>query len=625
MAKEYSELAKVIIDGVGGEENVNSLIHCATRLRFNLKDEGKANANTLKATNGVIDVIQSGGQYQVVIGPAVSDVYRSINDQANFSKGEQAAHSEDNGKGKVAKVLDTIAGMFVPIVPVMAGAGMIKVIVSLASMFGWLTPQDTTYQFLSLFGDTVFYFLPVILAASAAKKFKTNQYLAMTVGAALISPVFVNMVTAAREAGNGINLFSLPVTLATYSSSVIPIILAVWFLSYVEPIVSKYTPAILRIFLVPMITLLIVLSATFIVIGPIGTWLGDGLNTIVAAMNTTIPWFVPLLIGATTPLLVITGMHYGIIPIGINMLATKGIDTVAGPGMMVSNIAQGGAALALAFKTKDKALKGLTISTGFSAVLGISEPVLYGVNLKYKRPLYAAMFGGGVAGLYLGIMGVGRFAQVPPGLLSIPSYFSADAPNVIVHASIACVIAFVVSFVTSFVLGLPKENIEEVIPTTTVSDDTIVAVTEGQLVPLENIKDEVFASKAMGDGVAIIPESDTVYSPVNGKVVTVFPTGHAYGIVRPDGVEILVHIGINTVDLAGEGFRSLVQQGDAVKAGQAIAHFDRQLVSEKGYDTTIMTIITDAKDKAIDLKNTGKVYGGDLLYDFQKKVGNDGI
>lgn len=342
-------------------------------------------------------------------------------------------------------------------------------------------------------------------------------------------------------------------------------------------------------------------------------------------MNTTIPWFVPLLIGATTPLLVIMGMHYGIIPIGINMLATKGIDTVAGPGMMVSNIAQGGAALALAFKTKDKALKGLTISTGFSAVLGISEPVLYGVNLKYKRPLYAAMFGGGVAGLYLGIMGVGRFAQVPPGLLSIPSYFSADAPNVIVHASIACVIAFVVSFVTSFVLGLPKENIEEVIPTTTVSDDTIVAVTEGQLVPLENIKDEVFASKAMGDGVAIIPESDTVYSPVNGKVVTVFPTGHAYGIVRPDGVEILVHIGINTVDLAGEGFRSLVQQGDAVKAGQAIAHFDRQLVSEKGYDTTIMTIITDAKDKAIDLKNTGKVYGGDLLYDFQKKVGNDGI
>lgn len=613
MAKNYSDLAKIIIDKVGGETNVNSLIHCATRLRFNLKDEEKADTASLKDTAGILDVIQSGGQYQIVVGPAVADVFKAINNQANFSSGEQTSQVEDNSKRGIARVLDTIAGMFVPIVGPLAGAGMIKVIVAIASMFGWLTPEDTTYQFLSLFGDTVFYFLPVILAASAAKKFNTNQYLAMTVGAALISPVFVNMVTTAKEAGSAVTLFGPPVTLATYSSSVIPIILAVWFLSYVEPFVTKYTPAVVRIFLAPMVTLLIVLTVTFLVIGPIGTWLGDGLNAIVSVMNTVVPWFVPLLIGATTPLLVMTGMHYGIIPIGINMLATKGIDTVAGPGMMVSNIAQGGAAMALAFKTKDKAVKGLTVSTGFSAILGIAEPVLYGVNLKYKRPLYAAMFGGGVAGLYLGIMGVGRFAQVPPGLLSLPSYFSADAPNVIIHASIACLIAFVSSFVVSFVLGLPQDENNETVPSTTLADDSVVAVAEGQLVALEDVKDEVFASKAMGDGIAIAPDTDIVLSPVNGTVETVFPTGHAYGIVRPDGVEVLVHIGINTVDLSGDGFTALVKQGDTVKAGQEIARFDRQSLLTKGYDTTIMTIFTDTKGKEIKLKQSGKVFGGDLL------------
>ncbi|MFC3929023.1 beta-glucoside-specific PTS transporter subunit IIABC [Streptococcus caprae] len=612
MAKDYIALAQTIIDKVGGEDNVASLIHCATRLRFNLKDDSKAQTKELKNTSGVINVVQSGGQYQIVIGPDVADVYKAINDLANFSAGGEVVAEEDDKRG-IAKVLDTIAGMFVPITPVMAGAGMIKVIASLSAMFGWLQPTDTTYQFLSIFGDTIFYFMPVILAASAAKKFKTNQYMAMTLGATLISPTFVTMVATAQEAKTGIDFLGLPVTMAKYGNSVIPVILAVWFLSYVETFVTKRTPPVVRIFFAPMATFLIVMPVTFLLIGPLGTWLGDGLNAIVSAMNTTVPWLVPTLVGATTPLLVMVGMHYGIIPIGINMLATKGIDTVAGPGMMVSNIAQGGAALALVFKTKDKDLKGLSASTGISAILGITEPVLYGVNLKYKRPLYAAMIGGGVAGLYLGLMGVGRFAQVPPGLLSLPSYFSADAPHVIMHAGIGCAIAFVVSFIASLILGLPNEKHPVEVPATTVSDETFVAVADGNLVALENVKDEVFASKAMGDGVALVPITGTIVAPVNGELTTVFPTGHAYGIVRPDGVEVLVHIGINTVELAGQGFTSLVQQGQTVKAGQAIGTVDLELVKEKGYDTSIMTIITDAKGKDIFLKNEGTVYAGDLL------------
>ena len=610
MAKNKTELAKTILEKVGGEENINSLVHCATRLRFNLKDEVKADTEGLKSTQGVIDIIQSGGQYQIVIGPDVADVFHKINEMAQFVSSEGPVEEE---KGTVAKVLDTIAGMFVPIVPVMAGAGMIKVVLSLCTIFGLLQKTDTTYQFLNLFGDTIFYFLPVILAASAAKKFNTNQYLAMTVGAALISPTFLNMVAAAKESGNGITLFGIPVTPATYSSSVIPIILAVWFLSIVEPVVTRLTPAILRIFLAPMITLLIVLPASFIVIGPLGTWLAGLLNGGVAYLNNAVPWFVPLLVGATTPLLVMTGMHYGIIPIGINLLTTKGIDTVAGPGMMVSNLAQGGAALALAFKTKNKELKGLAVSTGVSAVLGITEPVLYGVNLKYRRPLYASMIGGGVAGFYLGIMGVGRFAQVPPGLLSIPSYFSADAPHIIVHASIACGIAFITAFLCSFAFGLPNEHENKEVLATVVADDTFVAVAEGELLPLENVNDPVFSSKAMGDGVAVNPTSNKVVSPVNGTVVSVFPTGHAYGIVREDGVEVLVHIGINTVELSGKGFEPAVQTGEQVQAGQVLAHFDRELVVSEGYDPTIMMIVTESKGKDISLKHEGKVYAGDIL------------
>lgn len=610
MAKNITELAATILEKVGGEQNINSLIHCATRLRFNLKDEEKADTEGLKNTQGVIDIIQSGGQYQIVIGPDVADVFHKINEMAQFVSSEGPVEEE---KGKVAKVLDTIAGMFVPIVPVMAGAGMIKVVLSLCMIFGVLQKSDTTYQFLNLFGDTIFYFLPVILAASAAKKFNTNQYLAMTVGAALISPTFLNMITAAKESGNAITLFGIPVTPATYSSSVVPIILAVWFLSIVEPVVTRLTPAVLRIFLAPMITLLIVLPASFIAIGPLGTWLAGLLNGGVAYLNGVVPWFVPLLVGATTPLLVMTGMHYGIIPIGINLLTTKGVDTVAGPGMMVSNLAQGGAALALAFKTKNKELKGLTVSTGISAVLGITEPVLYGVNLKYRRPLYASMIGGGVAGFYLGIMGVGRFAQVPPGLLSIPSYFSADAPHVIVHASIACGIAFVTAFLCSFTFGLPNEQGNKEVLATVVADDTFVAVAEGELLPLENVNDPVFSSKAMGDGVAVNPTSNTVVSPVNGTVVSVFPTGHAYGIVREDGVEVLVHIGINTVELSGKGFEPAVQTGEHVQAGQVLARFDRELVVSEGYDPTIMMIVTESKGKDISLKHEGKVYEGDIL------------
>lgn len=462
MAKDYNVLGKKILELVGGQENVISLVHCATRLRFNLKDDTLAKTDELKASDGVLGVVLNGGQYQIIIGGDVNFVYDAINKITSFGVVEQedTIPLDEKEKSRVSKVLDTIAGMFVPIVPVLAGGGMIKALIALFAMVGWMSKEGNTYQFLTILGDSIFYFLPVILAASAAKKFKVNQYSAMVIGASLISPTFITMVTTAREASTGLSFFNIPVTLATYSSSVIPIILAVWFMSFVEPLVDKYMPNVIRIFGTPMLTILIVGFVTFTIIGPIGTWLGDGLALIISFLDTYASWLVPTLVGAFTPLLVMTGMHYGLIPIGINMLATSGFDTVAGPGMMVSNIAQGGAALAASIKSKKATTKSLALSTGISAILGITEPVLYGVNLKLKKPLYAAMIGGAVAGLYLGIMHVGRYAQVAPSLLALPSFFAEGSAGMtnLINAAIGCGISFVVSFIVELFLGVTEEN-----------------------------------------------------------------------------------------------------------------------------------------------------------------------
>ncbi|WP_303974204.1 PTS transporter subunit EIIC [Streptococcus merionis] len=461
MANDYKQLAKAILEKVGGKDNVSHLVHCATRLRFNLRDEDKADTEGLKNMDGVVTVISQGGQYQVVIGGHVKFVYQEIMNMlglSNKASGEDVPQDDDSQKGPVAKVLDTIAGIFVPIVPPLAGAGMLKTVLTLLVMVGWVSRESSTYQILNLMSDTAFYFMPIIIAHSAGRKFKTNPYLAMLLGAGMLHPTFVALVTAAREAGTGLDFFGAPVALVNYGSSVIPIILCVWAMSYLEPIVDKYMPNVIRIFGTPMLILLIMTPLTFVVIGPLGNYMGQALASGIAFLEEHVSWLVPTLVGAFTPLLVMTEMHYGIIPIGINMLTTKGIDTVAGPGMMVSNIAQGGAALGIALRLKDKNTKALSISTGISAVLGITEPVLYGIHLRFRHSLYAAMIGGGVSGFYLGIMGVGRYAQVPPGLLALPSFIGGDSSANFINACIACIIAFVASFVVSFILGTGEKK-----------------------------------------------------------------------------------------------------------------------------------------------------------------------
>ncbi len=379
----YTELAKQILEKVGGKENVAFLTHCATRLRFNLKDDTKADMDALKKTKGVMGVVNKGGQFQVIIGSDVASVYKPLTELGNFADGNDNKNDEEK-KGKLVQVFDTIAGIFTPIIPAITGAGMIKCVLALLVSFNLIDTSSQTYYILNFMGDAAFYFLPFLLANSAAKKFKCNAYLAMTIAGVLLHPNFA----ALKTAGDPVSFLGLPVTLAGYSSSVIPIILGVWFMSFVEPIADKVSPKVVKFFTKPLITILVTAPVLLfvepiadkvspkvvkfftkplitilvtapvllIVLGPLGTILGDGIASAIAFLDSYASWLVPFVVGTFSPLLVMTGMHYGLIPIGINNVATAGFDTVVGPGMLASNIAQGGAALCVALKSKNKDL-----------------------------------------------------------------------------------------------------------------------------------------------------------------------------------------------------------------------------------------------------------------------------
>lgn len=452
---DYKQLAATILEQVGGKENVSSMLHCATRLRFTLKDEAKAHTDTLKKTKGVLSVINAGGQYQVVIGPDVAQVYNEalglVGMEAEKPVDDPKAAAKDK-QSKVSQVLEAIASIFQPIIPAITGAGLLKAVMALLVVLKVLDTSTQTYIILNGFADAAFYFLPILLGASAAKRFHCNIYLAMTLGGILVYPGIANMISAAKTAGEAVHFMGLPVTLASYSSSVIPILLGVWFLSIVEHFMQKISPNAIKFFSVPLVSIFVAGAVTLLVLGPIGTWVGDLIAAFFTWLNATAGWAVPTLVGILSPLLVMTGTHYGLIPIGINNLATAGFDTVVGPGMLVSNVAQGAAGFAVALRTKNKDTRQLAASAGLTGILGITEPVLYGINLKFIYPLISAMVGGGVGGLYLGIMGVGRYASGSPGLLVLPGYIGGAGMGNFINACIGTGIAMAVSFAVCFVL-----------------------------------------------------------------------------------------------------------------------------------------------------------------------------
>lgn len=601
---DYQAIAKEILKDVGGKDNIVDVTHCYTRLRFILKDTKQANKEALLQTEGVISVVESGGQYQVVLGNKVAHVYNALEPLLAQQLTTKTSTKEKNSLGN--RILNTVAAIFTPVVPAIAASGMLKGILAIAVMVANnfyqvdLKPLNT-YIILSAASDALFYFMPVILGYSAAKVFKTNEYIAMVIGATLCYPTIVSLMTEE----SAVTLFGLHVTKANYVSTVIPIILAIFMLAYVQRFLEKVIPEVLKIIMVPTLSLLLMIPATLLLFGPIGIYLGDGVNWLYYYIMNFSPILLGGFIGGIWCVLVIFGAHRGLVPIGINDVARTGRQNLlAFAG--AANFSQAGAAFGVFVRTKNKDLKAVAASATVTALFGITEPAIYGANLRIKKPMIYAVASGAAGGALMGWGGSYGTAFANQGLLTIPVYAEAGTKAFICYL-LGCGIAFFGAFLLTIFLGfndlpLDESRQEPGLKTeagTVKEKQRIQAPVQGQLVSLDQINDEVFASQQMGKTLAIYPTEEQIVSPGNGQVTALYPTHHAIGLKLDNGAEILLHIGINTVELKGRGFETFVKVGERVRLGQKLLSFDKQIIQAAGYDPTVLVIVTNTAEMAV--------------------------
>ena len=601
---DYQAIAKEILKDVGGKDNIVDVTHCYTRLRFVLKDTKQANKEALLQTEGVISVVESGGQYQVVLGNKVAHVYNALEPLLAQQLTTKTSTKEKNSLGN--RILNTVAAIFTPVVPAIAASGMLKGILAIAVMVANnfyqvdLKPLNT-YIILSAASDALFYFMPVILGYSAAKVFKTNEYIAMVIGATLCYPTIVSLMTEE----SAVTLFGLHVTKANYVSTVIPIILAIFILAYVQRFLEKVIPEVLKIIMVPTLSLLLMIPATLLLFGPIGIYLGDGVNWLYYYIMNLSPILLGGFIGGIWCVLVIFGAHRGLVPIGINDVARTGRQNLlAFAG--AANFSQAGAAFGVFVRTKNKDLKAVAASATVTALFGITEPAIYGANLRLKKPMIYAVASGAAGGALMGWGGSYGTAFANQGLLTIPVYAEAGTKAFICYL-LGCGIAFFGAFLLTIFLGfndlpLDESRQEPGFKTeagTVKEKQRIQAPVQGQLVSLDQINDEVFASQQMGKTLAIYPTEEQIVSPGNGQVTALYPTHHAIGLKLDNGAEILLHIGINTVELKGRGFETFVKVGERVRLGQKLLSFDKQIIQAAGYDPTVLVIVTNTAEMAV--------------------------
>lgn len=584
----YSKLASEILKHIGGKENIKQVSHCYTRLRFSLHDEKIVNNKEVENISGVLSSMFASGQYQVVIGNQVSHVYEEVMKQAGFEEGvkeQQASALQEkkklNPKQIPSKVLDVFISCFTPIIPVIAGCGMIKVLCALLLNAHILDNTSSTYAILSIFGDTVFYFLPIFVAYTAAKKLETDPFSAMVLAGILLHP---NFAALAVDGVTTTSFLQIPIQIVNYSAQALPVIITVWLMKYVDKFTNKFSPNIFKIFLRPMLNVLITAPIMLALIAPMGSVLGIYFAKFVDVMNQW-GWIAVGLNAAVFPLLVLTGMHNALIPLIITMFATQGFDAILITSGLVANIAEGGAAASVACKTKNKELKGTALSATVSALLGITEPALYGVNLRMKRPFVAVLLGSLISGCIAGILGVTAYAFVSPSVLSLPIFAGGDG-NSLIGAIIMVPVTFIITFVIAWFLGF-KDIVS-------VKGKPIASPVEGKVIPLSQANDQAFASETLGKGFAIIPTKGEIIAPFDGKVETIFETKHAIGLRREDGLELLIHVGLDTVKLNGQYFESFVENGKAIKKGETLIKFDLDQLIELGYDVTTPVIVTNS-------------------------------
>ncbi|MEE4484326.1 beta-glucoside-specific PTS transporter subunit IIABC [Serratia ficaria] len=607
---DYQQLGLEILARVGGKGNVSKLTHCATRLRMEFNDDGKVEAKAIEALPGVISVVERGGQFQIVVGNNVQQTFRAL--QKELGEPPAGRRQPRPKGGVVSRIISVISTTFTPVIPAITGAGMIKALLAILKLTGAIDPASPTYRLLDTVADAAFFFLPVLLAYGASIKFECNPILAMTIAGALLHPNLAQMLAA----GAAIDFIGIPVRLADYAGSVLPIIFTVWLMSYIERFAEKVSPTMIKFFTKPMIILLVTAPLALVVVGPFGIFLNDLVAAGAAIIDGKASWLIPMLMGGLQPFLVITGTAWAMTPIATGQLTRNGFEMINGPGMLASNIAQGAATLCVALRTRNKNLRQLASSAGFTALLGITEPSLYGVTLKLRKPLIAAMIGGGCAGIYAGLSGLVRYAFVSPGLAALPAFIGENPMN-IVHALITCSIAIVVTFALTWILGFEDPQEEgDAMPQAAerAGEAAIFSPLTGQLVALEQVNDDVFSQGLLGQGVAVVPREGVLRAPLDGEVVTFLPSKHAVGIKGDNGVELLLHIGIDTVNLGGRHFESGLQIGDRVKVGDELVRFDIAAIAKLGYDLTTPVLVVNSDEfPRQKLHKPGAVGAGDLI------------
>lgn len=627
MNNETKKSVEEIINHIGGINNVSSVYHCATRLRFQVKDNSKINTEKLENINGVLAYRQLGQESQLVIGGKVGEYYSEvvnnydIEDMGEVDDSEAEKADNSDNKNIFMKIIDEIVGVMSPIIIALIGFGLLRALLVLLVLFG-LSEESMNYQIINTIGDSVFYFLPVLIAASAARQFKTNQFLALGIVGALLHPNMIEMMAG----GEALNLFGLPIRSVSYSGTVVPIILIVWFMSYVDRFAERVVPEVLKTMLKPVMIVVITAPVALMILGPIGAVLGDGLFNITNYLNVNIPWLVPMFMGLFSPLLVMVGMHTVFSPLVQISFSNVGYENIRGPGALASNIAQAGTAFGVFVKSKDKKMKQIALSASITALSGITEPALYGVNLKLKKPLIYAMISGGIAGFYAGITGLVRYSYGSPGLLTLPVFFGENPMNII-HALITVAIAFLVSFALTFFLGWDTEEAENNEqeqktfspdePITNLDSSELYAFTKGEIIPMNKVNDEVFATEVMGKGIAIRPEEGEIVSPVNGKVNFTMNTGHAIGLTDQNGQEYLIHIGIDTVQLDGKGFNMEVKKDDEVEIGDKLVEVDLDYIEKQGYDPTTILVILENPDVDFEINVNENIEAREQLLSFK--------
>lgn len=613
---EYKALAQDILSRVGGKENIVSLVHCATRLRFKLKENKKADAEGLKMNPGIIMVVESGGQFQVVIGNHVHDVWQAVRSEAGLTDDSEPAAETGEKTSVLGQVIDVVSGIFTPFIGVLAASGILKGMLALAVVCGWLAPQQATYQIWFAASDSLFFFFPLFLGYTAGKKFGGNPFITMVIGGALTHPLMIQAFEASQVSGAGAAYFlGIPVTFINYSSSVIPVILASWASSWLERRSNAVLPPAMKNFFTPAICLAVVVPLTFLAIGPVATWLSQLLAHGYQIIYAVAPWLAGAAMGALWQVCVIFGLHWGLVPLMINNLAVLGQDSML-PMLLPAVMGQVGAALGIFLRSRDarqKVLAGSAISAG---IFGVTEPAIYGLNLPLRRPFIFGCVAGAIGGAIVGFSNTHVYSFGFANIFTLAQMIPPQGIDATLWGgAIGIVAALVISCVLTFVAGMPKSSAgEAAVVTAPAGENDILAPMSGSVLALEKVPDGTFASGLLGQGVAIIPATGKVIAPFSGEVASLFQTKHAIGLLSDSGIELLIHVGIDTVKLNGEPFTAHVKEGDRVQAGDLLLEFDRQAILDAGYDLATPIIISNSDGyRSVDIVSGSVVDAGQPL------------